>query len=468
MTGMLWLVKREMRRDKWRTVGLCLIVACAEACLFAVFSLGGAYYRLFLEQATLSGEDPSALAMNGFGDVAEVIGILMARVFSSWLDDPTGFDVQAWNILSGEAALKNLPAFILLTVLAAFVAVCCAVDLMLAVYRRQQRHFLNSLLVGGADETYISRFVTTQTLCVWFLSLPFALALGAAELAALRVGASVFFVRNIGIQIPIDIRGGFVFFFAAALTVFLPVLFGFRKNLRGLSVRNAAQGTRRQTGASMGISTFSGEPVKYRILGLPHFIALRNIEDCVGRYLKIFFMTTIYLSTAGCMMLLLTFIRNYQVNAASLTPGGEAFLAANEFYFCASSALIELIATVGTKCCVISHITSHLPEYAQLRAAGASLRCVRRCAAREGVLCVAISLAVAAFWIFLPLILFSGVYEPHLTGIGLDYRGIGKPLAVIGVLSLLYTAAVITATGIAARRVDRLDLPIQLKELSYS
>ncbi len=117
---------------------------------------------------------------------------------------------------------------------------------------------------------------------------------------------------------------------------------------------------------------------------------------------------------------------------------------------------------------MISHITSHLPEYAQLRAAGFSLRGVRRCAGREGVLCVAISLGIAAFWILLLLILFIGVYDPLLPGQGLGFSGVGKPLAVIGVLSLLYTTAVITATGIAARRVDRLDLPVQLKELSYS
>lgn len=209
----------------------------------------------------------------------------------------------------------------------------------------------------------------------------------------------------------------------------------------------------------MGIRTFSGDPVKYRILGLPHFIALRNIEDSLGRYLKIFFMTTIYLSTAGCMMLLLTFIRNSEINAVSLTPGGEAFLAANEFFFCASSAVIELIATMGTVCCIISHITSNLPEYAQLRAAGLSLRGVRRCARREGVLCVAISLAVAGLWIYFLFCVFTKVYDPLLPGGGLDISGVGKPLTVIGVLSLLYAAAVIAATGIAARRVDRLDLP---------
>ena len=130
MTGTLWLVKRELRRDRWRTAGLCLIAALAEAGLFAVFSLGGAYYRLFLEQAALSGEDPCALAMSGFADVT---GMLLALLFWFWYGNTGTLKVRAWDILSGDAAVKNLPAFILLTVLAAFVTVCSAIGLMLSV-----------------------------------------------------------------------------------------------------------------------------------------------------------------------------------------------------------------------------------------------------------------------------------------------------------------------------------------------
>ena len=465
MRTILWLVLREMRQKKRHTVLLCAVIALAEASLFSVLALGGGYWRCFLEQAALAGKEPLALARDG---VADVIGMLLALVFQFWYGNTGDVKTRAWDILSGEAALKNLPAFILLTSLVSLIAVTCAVDLLLSVHRNQRRHFLNSLLVGGADLKFVRRYAVMQALCVWIAATPAVVFFDTAELLTLRVCASVYFDRFIGASPPVDIRGSLPFAAGTALLILGLTICGFRKNAGGLSVKTAAQLSRQRVGAQLGISTFTGEPVYYRVLGLPHYVALRNIEDRIGRYLKIIFMITLNLSTLGCMLLLLTFIRNYAAQASGLSPSVNLVLRANEFLFCASAAVTLLIAAVGTVGGVISHIVSNTPEYAQLRAAGASLRVIRRCARREGALCVAISLAVSVFWMVLFVMLFVNVYDPLLSGKGLDFSGVLKPLAVLCSFSLFYSTAVLSSAGIAARKLDRIDLLKELKELAYS
>ena len=130
--------------------------------------------------------------------------------------------------------------------------------------------------------------------------------------------------------------------------------------------------------------------------------------------------------------------------------------------------MTQLIASVGTICGLISHISSNIPEYAQLRASGASRRAVHRCARREGALCIVISLVIAAFWILFFFFLFTGVFNPMSSARAIRFDGIGRPLAAIGAFALLYIAAVSAAVAVACRRVDRLDLLQELKELAYS
>ena len=464
MNGTLWLVKRELLRRRGQTVLLCLTAALAEAGLFAIFSLSAGYLRYFREQAVLLGEDPWALAWRGMLDVGKM---LLGMAFQFWYGTAAAIPLRAREILSGEAALKNLPAFIVLASLAALIAVRCAVGLLLSANRRQRRHFLTSLLIGGADDDFIRRYVRTEALCVWGMAAPAALVLGAAALAALRCGAAAFFGGSFGAGPPVAIRGSLLCALAAALAVLRMTLRGFRKSRGGLSVKNAAREIRRKTGAMLGISALTGEPLHYRILGLPHYIAMRNIEDRLDRYLTIFLMTTVYLSSVGCFLLLLTFVRNSAADELASVPGGEVFFAANEFFFCASAAVTQLIATAGTVCGMISHIDSNTQEYVLLRSAGASRRVVRRCARREGALCVAVGIAVGLFWLFLLFSLFALVYDPLLSG-GLDFiTGVWKPLAVLGGFFLLFAVSVMAAVCAACRRTDRIDLLRELKELAY-
>ena len=458
----LWLVMRELRHNQRRVMLLSLTVALAEAGLYVILSLSFGYWRYFLEQAALAGKDALPLAWQGIIDVGKMLSALMFQLFLRMVP----LDVLAEDILSGEAALKNLPAFILLSGMTALIAVRCAVGLLFSVYRRQHRHFLTSLLVGGADDDFLRRFVSTETLCLWAFALPVAVLLGVAQSAALKHSMSVFFCR-FGTQTPVAVRGNLLYALAAGLIVLWMALRGAGKSVRGLSVKNAARELRRQTGALLGIRALTSEPLLYRFLGLPHYIAMRNIEDRLGRYIRIIFMTTVYHSVIGCILLLLTVVRNSAVKESAVIPGGEAFFSANEFFFCASAAVTQVIATVGTICGMISNITSNVTEYAQLRTAGASMYMIRRCARREGILSVFVGLWIGLFWMVMFFSVFTGVYGPSMSE-AVDLSGAGKSLLVLCAVTLVHMAAVFAAVCVACWRVNRIDLLREMKELAYS
>ena len=244
-------------------------------------------------------------------------------------------------------------------------------------------------------------------------------------------------------------------------------LSGFRKSSTGLSVKNAARELRGDTGAVLGVQALTSEALHYRILGLPHYIAMRNIEDRLGRYLKIFLMTTVYLSDVGFLILLLTFARNSAAEGGSCLPGGDVFFSANEFFFCASAAVTQVITTVGTVFGMISNITSNATEYAQLRAAGVSIRMIRRCARREGALCILVGIWIGFFWMVSLFSLFVTAYNERISD-GIDFSGAGKTLFVVSAFTLIHIAAVLAAVCFACRKVNRIDLLQELKELAYS
>ena len=465
MKDTLWLVLRELRHDKRRAVLLGMTVALAESSLYAILTLSAGYLRFFGEQAAQAGKDAVRLALQGMADVGKM---LLGLVFQLLFKSAAALQLTAGEMLSGEAALKNLPAFILLSGLTALIAVRCAAGLLFSVYRRRHRHFLTSLLVGGADAGFVDRFILTEALCVWAFAAPAAVLLGIAETLALRHFATVFFCRSVGVSPPVVFRGSILCALVAGFSVLWIALRGFRKSGRGLSVKNAARELRRYTGALLGFQALTGEPLHYRILGLPHYIAMRNIEDRLGRYLKIFLMTTVYLSDVGFLLMVLTLARNSAAEGGAGVPCGEVFFSANAFFFCASAVITQIIATAGTVCGMISNIVSNTSEYAQLRASGTSMRVIRRCARREGALCVLIGLWVGVFWFVSLFSMFVSIYGPMTSGNGIDFTGAGKPLIVLGVFSLIHMAAVFAAVCFACRKVNRIDLLQELKELAYS
>ena len=207
MQGMFWFVLKELRHDKRRAALLCMTVALAESGLYAILTLSAGYLRFFGEHAALVGKDALPLAWQGILDVGGMLLELLSQITEIGLV----IVVKAEDILSGEAALKNLPAFILpafilLSGLTVLIAVRCAVGLLFSVYRRQHRHFLTSLLVGGADAAFVDRFVRTESLFIWICAFPAAALFGTAQLTVLRRIAADWFSRNLGAQTPVDIR----------------------------------------------------------------------------------------------------------------------------------------------------------------------------------------------------------------------------------------------------------------------
>jgi len=92
----------------------------------------------FMEQAAPAGEDALRLALQGLVDVGKM---QLGLVFQLLLRGAAAWQLTAREILSGEAALKTLPAFVLLSGLTALLAVRCAAGLLFSVCRRLHCHF---------------------------------------------------------------------------------------------------------------------------------------------------------------------------------------------------------------------------------------------------------------------------------------------------------------------------------------
>ena len=463
MRQTMWLALRSLRRDRGRTVLLCLTAALAAAGLFVILSFSVGYLRYFREQAALLGKDPAALAWQGILDVTEM---MMGLLYQFMFGNTIALNLRAGDLFSAEAAVKNLPGFILLADLAALVAVRCAMALVFSAWRKRQRHFYSSLLVAGANLGYVRRCAMAEAACVCALSAPAAAVFGTAELLALRRYAADYFSRA-GIAQPVTVRGSLLCALAAALAVALMAARSYQKTCRGLSVQTAAQDARRQNGVLLGIRAISSDPVNYRVLGLPHYVALRNIEDHLGRYLMIFLMTTVYLSVVGICLFILTLARNSGAAALTQGPVETAFYTANRFFFTASAAVTQVIATAGTVFGMVSNIDSNTQEYVLLRSAGASSRTVRWAARHEGALCVVVGVGISCYWLVIFVNLFILVYDQRLPGGGLDFSGVTGVLAVLGGFVLLFIASVAVAVAVACHRTRRIDMLKELKELAY-
>lgn len=113
-------------------------VVLTESSLYAILTLSAGCLRFFMEQAAPAGEDALRLALQGLVDVGKM---QLGLVFQLLLRGATAWQLTAREILSGEAALKTLPAFVLLSGLTALLAVRCAAGLLLSVCRRLHCHF---------------------------------------------------------------------------------------------------------------------------------------------------------------------------------------------------------------------------------------------------------------------------------------------------------------------------------------
>ena len=92
---------------------------------------------------------------------------------------------------------------------------------------------------------------------------------------------------------------------------------------------------------------------------------------------------------------------------------------------------------------------------------------IRRCARREGALCVFNGIWIGIFWMVSLFSLFVTAYDSRISG-GIDFSGAGKTLLVLGAFILIHMTAVFAAVCFAGRKVNHIALLQELKELAYS
>ena len=122
-----------------------------------------------------------------------------------------------------------------------------------------------------------------EALVLCAIGIPIGSLLGAAATVALKTGADAYMSRG-GMVFPVQLKITPLSAAAAVITVLLPMLLFSLRSCRNLSVRNASAQMRDVLSADIGIGTFTDDSRKYRILGIPHDITLRNISNHPGKY----------------------------------------------------------------------------------------------------------------------------------------------------------------------------------------
>ena len=491
MSTVRWIVRKKLRKDRSQTVLLIITAALATACLFTLFSLSEGYLSYYTQQTERFGMDAGETAWEGLLNVARLVGSFKDQPaveeeesgsggFLALLFGALGVPVstveekkidllpEAADLFSARAALRNLPAMLLLTDLGGVLAVVCAVSLTFSVFRGRRRHFYATLLVGGASAPFIRRCAALEAFSVCTAGVPAGSALGAAGVVCLQTGAKAYMSRC-GMVFPVILRATPSAVFAAALLVSLLMLLSSFRVCRKLSVRSAIRQTRGLLSAEIGIRTFTDSARKYRLLGLPHFIALRNLSNRLGKYCLIFLMIAFCMTELGVFLLSFTMIGNSGLSAYYAGQEEAALLMeACRFFFYAAAGSVQLFAMLATGFAMLSNAESNAGIYVLMRSAGASKRCLRATIRREGFYAAGIGvlLGAAGTFVFACYIL-SAYNDSNLDGV-VHMEGAGPVFAAMAISALCYTVTVAAATEIACRRNRKTNMIKTLKELSYS
>ncbi len=268
---------------------------------------------------------------------------------------------------------------------------------------------------------------------------------------------------------PVRIRATPAAALAAVLLAMLLMLLSSLHTCRKLSVRQAAAENRGLLSTQIGIKAFTGKARKYRLLGAPHFIALRNLINHFGKYTLIFLMTGFCMTESGVFLLAFTMIEN--TNLSSYYAGQEEavlLIAACRFFFCSAAGILQLFSVAASLVGMLSNTESNAGIYALMQSAGASKRCLRSTIRREGFFAagLGVMLGAAGTIVFACYILSS--YNGSEAGNTVYTEGSGPVFAVMAISALCYIVTVAVATEIACRRNRKTEMIKTLKELSYS
>ncbi len=459
------LARRMLKRSKAGMALSVLIAAFSVASMVVVFSLCASGFSAFLTRTAQWGESPLAAAYNGLLTLASVAGQFLLFTFVGG-----GESSPVTDLFSEKANVETQPALLLLTALCAMVVSYFSVRILFSVRRKQRRHFYSSLLSAGASPSFTRACARAEAryLCLW--GIPAGLLLGYAAVLCLRLGEAVFCrvasARPGGGLPPV----GIVFSLSAGVFaalfgfLFLSVCAGGAVN--DLTVKHTAAETRERLGADIGVSVFTPEPENLKLLGFPHYIALRSMGNHVGKYASVFFANAVYMSVCGVSILCFFIVAaNNGLPSGGVRTEAARFLLSSTARFVAAAAAMQLLSVFGTFCAMLSIFESNNGCYALMRALGASERLIRRCVRREGVLCVLFGgVCSTAGTVFL----FCLLYLLYGRAAGLTVPGLLWALGGIFVMTLVFAVSVAAAVRVTCRRVGGLDLIRELKEISYS
>ncbi len=452
------LARRMLTKSKSGFVLSVLVTAAAVSSSVTVFSVCEAGVRSFLEQTSAWGVSPFAAAWRGFEAVLAVGAQFFLYTFYG-----AGYTVSLDRLFSEKGAVETLPALLLLVALAALAVVFFCVKILFAVRRKERMHFYSSLLSAGAGPSFALACAGAEARVLCARGLPVGVAAGYLGVLAVNLGETVFFraaAPGIGHErIGFSLLAGVL----AAGLCFLFLLSAAKSDVKKLSVRCAAAETRTRLGANIGVSTFTPEDRPLKLFGLPHRVALRSMGDHIGKYLAVFFANAVYMSVCGMAIMSFFIVKNY--GGLSSGADGAAYLLAPTVRIVSAAAAMQALAIVGSFCAMLSNFEENTGMYVLMRALGASGSMIGRAVRREGVFCVLLSgVCSTAVLVFV----FCVLYNMYGGGAGLDTRALVFALAGIAAMLALFAVSVAAAVHTARRRLDKLDLIAELKEIAYS
>ena len=459
------LAQRMLRRSKTDLVLSVLIAAVSVASMTVVFSLCARGLRAFAAQTAAWGESPYPAAVSGF----KTLAIVFARFFLYIFMDHAGAAPVA-ELFSERGVVETQPALLLLTALCTLLVAWFAVRILFAVHRKQRRHFYSTLLSAGASPAFARDCARAEARYLCARGVPAGLALGYLSVLLFGAGDALFFrilSSRFGVELPPEGIGFSPAAGAAAALfgyLFLTACAG--GAVRELTVKNTAAETRERLGADIGVSVFTPENYKLKTLGFPHYIALRNMENHLGKYAAVFFANAVYMSVGGVSVLAFFTAANYN-GLLSGTEGAEIsrFLLSATVRAVSAAAAMQLTSVTATFFAMLSIFGSNNGVYVLMRSLGASERLIFRSVRREGALCV---LFGGACSMVCTVFLFSLLYTLYGRAAGLTLQGLLCALACILGMTAVFAAGVAASVRVTCRKLGGLDLIGELKEIAYS
>ena len=459
------LARRMLLGGKTSFVLSVIVSAFSVASTVVVFSVCARGISAFLTESRNFGEPPLTAAYNGLITMIVVTVHFFLFTFVGSSGSPPVAD-----LFSEKASVETQPVLLMLLALCALTVSYITVKILFDVHKKKRRHFYSTLLSAGASPSFARECARSEGryLCAW--GVPAGLVLGYIGVLCFSAGEAVF-CRVLssgsgGGLTPDGIGFSPAAGIAAALFGYIFITVRAGNAVRELTVKHTAAETREPLGANLGISIFTQDVHNMKLFGLPHCIALRSIGDHIEKYAEIFFANALYMCVCGFSILDFFIVANYNGMQFGGEPdAAQRFLLASTFRFVSAAAAMQMLSVFGTFFAMISNFDSNTGCYALMRSLGSSENMIRSAVRREGALCVLIGGLCSTFC---TVFLFCLLHMIYGRAAGLDLMGLLCALGGILVMTAVFAVGVAAAVRVTCRKIGKLDLIRELKEISNS